>query len=54
MIAPTLTEMLFLGIQAVAIIISAIILLAGILIIADTIFSRDKHDEHKNTDDAHS
>lgn len=51
MIVPTLTEMLFFGIGATSIIISAIILLAGILIIADMIFNKDEHGEHENTDE---
>lgn len=51
MIDPTLTEILFFGIKATAIIISAIILLAGILIIADMVFGEDEHDEHENTDE---
>jgi uncharacterized membrane protein len=51
MIDPTLTEMLFFGIKAVFAIVSTIILLVGILIIADTIFSKDEHDEHENTDE---
>lgn len=47
----TLTEMLFFGIGAISIIITAIILLAGILIIADMAFSKDENDEHENTDE---
>lgn len=47
----TLIEILFFGIVVTTIIMGAIIWLAGILIVADMVFSKDEHDEHENTDE---